>query len=290
MDATLTLTNTDRLEWISAIIKARASVCFGNVGRLSVVLHKNLQKCDIHPEHITSLACLIECCSRHKCPVQINASDEIRRFLETELKLSKYWNQNESYVVSSNTDILNLWKIKADEMDAHALRVGDYFRSTRFKHKDLSPISGSLTEAYYNVIDHSDCEGNAFSFVEYDRNEERISVAVCDFGRGVPNSVRTVLPELNDADAIRKALEPTFTINSTNHNAGLGLSNLRGYCTPDDDLWIISNSVALVVSSDSERTIPLKENFYGTLLLYSISLTHLCDEDIDETTIMDLNF
>lgn len=290
MDATLKLRNNDRLEWLYAIIKTRQSVCSGTIDKLRVVIDGNLQKCDMHPEHITSLACLIECCSRHKCPVQVNASDEIRKFLEAELDLTKYWNQNESYVASSNTDILNLWKIKEDEMDAHALRVGDYFRSTRFKHKDLSPISGSLTEAYYNVIDHSNCEGNAFSFVEYDRNEERINVAVCDFGRGIPNSVRTVLPELNDADAIRKALEPTFTINSTHHNAGLGLSNLRGYCTSDDDLWIISNGVALVVGADSERVVPLKEIFYGTLLLYSISLAHLYDEEIDEATIMDLNF
>ncbi len=119
--------------------------------------------------------------------------------------------------------------------------------------------------------------------VEYDRRNSKVFIAVCDFGRGIAESVRTVLPEItDDVQAIKKAMEPRFTIRSTNHNAGLGLGNLRDYCTDPDSLWIISNDGALVTSGDIDRSVRLKRHFNGTLIMYSISLEHLEDNYIEE--------
>lgn len=78
-------------------------------------------------------------------------------------------------------------------------------------------------------------------------------------------------------------MEPRFTIRSTNHNAGLGLGNLRDYCTDPDSLWIISNDAALVTSGDNEKYVRLKTHFKGTLIMYSISLEHLEDNYIEDT-------
>jgi hypothetical protein len=280
----VTLSSSDRLSWLSGICDGRDMVEQNGVNRLLVNIDDGITRDKLRPEHITSLACLIESCARKGCLVQMETSKEIKDYLENELKISRYWNLHESYVKPGNDDILNLWKIDPNGMEMHAKRISEYFRTTRFQAKDLTPLEGSLTEAYYNVIDHSLCEGIAFSMVEYDRSINKVFISVCDFGRGIAESVRTVLPEItDDVQAIMKAMEPRFTIGSTKHNAGLGLGNLRDYCTDPDSLWIISNDAALVTSGDNERYVRLKKHFKGTLIMYSISLEHLEDNYIEDT-------
>lgn len=280
----VTLSSSDRLSWLSGICDGRDMIEQNGVNRLLVNIDDGITRVKLRPEHITSLACLIESCARKGCLVQMKTSKEIKDYLENELKISRYWNLHESYVKPGNDDILNLWKIDPNGMEMHAKRISEYFRTTRFQAKDLTPLEGSLTEAYYNVIDHSLCEGIAFSMVEYDRSINKVFISVCDFGRGIAESVRTVLPEItDDVQAIMKAMEPRFTIRSTKHNAGLGLGNLRDYCTDPDSLWIISNDAALVTSGDNERYVRLKKHFKGTLIMYSISLEHLEDNYIEDT-------
>lgn len=280
----VTLSSSDRLSWLSGICDGRDMIEQNGVNRLLVNIDDGITQDKLRPEHITSLACLIESCARKGCLVQMETSKEIKDYLENELKISRYWNFHESYVKPGNKDILNLWKIDPNGMEMHAKRISEYFRTTRFQAKDLTPLEGSLTEAYYNVIDHSLCEGIAFSMVEYDRSINKVFISVCDFGRGIAESVRTVLPEItDDVQAIMKAMEPRFTIRSTKHNAGLGLGNLRDYCTDPDSLWIISNDAALVTSGDNERYVRLKKHFKGTLIMYSISLEHLEDNYIEDT-------
>lgn len=280
----VTLSSSDRLSWLSGICDGRDMIEQNGVNRLLVNIDEGITRDKLRPEHITSLACLIESCARKGCLVQMETSKEIKDYLENELKISRYWNLHESYVKPGNEDILNLWKIDPNGMEMHAKRISEYFRTTRFQAKDLTPLEGSLTEAYYNVIDHSLCEGIAFSMVEYDRSINKVFISVCDFGRGIAESVRTVLPEItDDVQAIMKAMEPRFTIRSTKHNAGLGLGNLRDYCTDPDSLWIISNDAALVTSGDNERYVRLKKHFKGTLIMYSISLEHLEDNYIEDT-------
>lgn len=280
----VTLSSSDRLSWLSGICDGRDMIEQNGVNRLLVNIDDGITRDKLRPEHIKSLACLIESCARKGCLVQMETSKEIKDYLENELKISRYWNLHESYVKPGNEDILNLWKIDPNGMEMHAKRISEYFRTTRFQAKDLTPLEGSLTEAYYNVIDHSLCEGIAFSMVEYDRSINKVFISVCDFGRGIAESVRTVLPEItDDVQAIMKAMEPRFTIRSTKHNAGLGLGNLRDYCTDPDSLWIISNDAALVTSGDNERYVRLKKHFKGTLIMYSISLEHLEDNYIEDT-------
>ncbi len=280
----VTLSSSDRLSWLSGICDGRDMIEQNGVNRLLVNIDDGITRDKLRPEHITSLACLIESCARKGCLVQMETSKEIKDYLENELKISRYWNLHESYVKPGNDDILNLWKIDPDGMEMHAKRVSEYFRTTKFQAKDLTPLEGSLTEAYYNVIDHSICDGIAFSMVEYDRSINKVFISVCDFGRGIAESVRTVLPEIrDDVQAIKKAMEPRFTIRSTKHNAGLGLGNLRDYCTDPDSLWIISNDAAVVTSGDNERYVRLKKHFKGTLIMYSISLEHLEDNYIEDT-------
>ena len=87
------------------------------------------------------------------------------------------------------------------------------------------------------------------------------------------SSVKSKAPSLGDCAALKKAIEPGFTIGSQKHNKGWGLDNIR---TGSSSMHIISNSARLAVSDDNiEHVIPLDFNFKGTLLSYSVKLSQL---------------
>lgn len=139
---------------------------------------------------------------------------------------------------------------------------------------------------YYNVQDHSNCKGNAFSMLAYDDRKKMLNVSVCDFGDGIPTTVRRVLPELNDQAAIKKAMEDNFSIKSTSHNAGKGLNNLKNICCEKNSyMWIASNEALLVATATQERVVPLSCYFPGTWIYYRIPLELLPEEDYIEELI-----
>lgn len=73
----------------------------------------------------------------------------------------------------------------------------------------------------YNIFDYAQAGNNAFSFIKYDKNRQKIAVGICDFGIGIVNSVRNHIPNIgNDKKALEKSIEVNFTIASTEHNRG----------------------------------------------------------------------
>lgn len=129
------LSSADRLSWLGGICDGRYMIEQNGVNRLIVNISDDITRDKLRPEHITSLACLIESCARKGCVVQMETSKEVKDYLENELGMSKYWNLNEDYVSPGNDDILNLWKIEANGMEMHAKRVSEYFRTTKFQQK-----------------------------------------------------------------------------------------------------------------------------------------------------------
>lgn len=101
-----------------------------------------------------------------------------------------------------------------------------------------------------------------------------MQIAVCDFGIGIGTSVRTVLPDASDEEALRKAIEPRFTVKSRMHNSGMGLDSIRGSSTEDQNMLILSNGAFLMAKGDSVRTKKLDFEFIGTLVYYKINLNH----------------
>lgn len=273
----------DRFQWLNKIAGWRATFNAGvHFDTCDIDIKKSISVKDLKPEHLTTLACFIETIFRNKCKVRISANSEVRSFLQDELCLELYWNEGNNYVPAKNTSVFNLWKVCADNMEFYARKVADYFKHTEFRNKDLTPISESLLEAYYNVNDHSLSDGVAYSFAKYDEVRRRIEVSVCDFGRGIAESVRTVCPDISDEDAILKAFETKFTIKSTQHNAGYGLENIRDACSDKDYLWVVSNGAAFVCNGEQQRVVKFTPEFKGTLLFYSISLDHLDDNEFTD--------
>ena len=272
------LHSAKRTEWLRRIMEIRDTDY--QIGDLVSLSFGDLSVSKILPEHIVSLACLVESLTRKKVQVSIFLQEECGKYFSSTLKLSEYWKGGQDYAQAEQETILNLWHIKADKTEEHARRTTEYLKNRFFKNKDLSAVTLSLLEAYYNINDHSRFNGNAFSMLSFDEDTEVLSVAVCDFGIGIAGSVRNFDPSIDDdKTALRKATEANFTVQSTAHNAGMGLYNIKSVCTEDDIMWIISNEAALGITSKSERAIDLDFNFQGCLLTYSVSLSHFEDEE-----------
>lgn len=282
---TQNLHSVKRTEWLRKIMEIRnTDYRIGDVVNLSF---GNLPVSKIQPEHIVSLACLVEALTRKQVKVTISTNEECGEYFRSTLKLTEYWKGGQDYAQADQETVLNLWHVKADGTEEHARRTTEYLKNRFFRNKDLSAVTLSLLEAYYNIIDHSHFEGNAFSMLSFDEKTEVLNVAVCDFGIGIANSVRNFDPEINDdKTALKKAAEANFTVQSTEHNAGMGLDNIRSVCTDKDTMWIISNAAALGITSKNERVIDLDFDFRGCLLTYSVLLSHFEDEE----TLEDFNW
>jgi anti-sigma regulatory factor (Ser/Thr protein kinase) len=160
--------------------------------------------------------------------------------------------------------------------------VGEYLKQNFFKNKDLTVVKESLVEIFYNIFDHANANGNAFSFIQYHHEKEKLNVAVCDFGIGIAKSIRNYFPEItNDGDAIAKAIEDNVTVQSQPHNRGIGLGNIINAISENDALRIFSNQGMLYATGEHKKTFSSAYNFAGTLIYYEMSLSHFPDLEIN---------
>lgn len=89
----------------------------------------------------------------------------------------------------------------------------------------LSDLQVNLLELFNNIQDHSSLEIGCL-FAQHFPKSNSVSVAVADFGVGIPKAVRLVHPELNDNHAILEAVQRGFTSGNKPRNMGEGLSLL----------------------------------------------------------------
>lgn len=280
---TLSFECADRLDWLKDIAEMCSALQAGNIADNVIFRfdnHSDIEK--IKPVHVTSLACLIEALVAPSRSIKLHRrQDPIGEYLWTNLKFREYWAGGKNFVEASDNSIFNLWRLRNEEKEIIPIRVHDYFKKRYFGHKDLSSIKNSLDEAYYNVFDHADANGNAFSFIQYDSNRQILYIAVCDFGKGIPTTVRNFKPDiLTDEDALRLAMQDQFTVKSQEHNSGMGLGNIMASGTEGDSLWIISNNASLVAQNNEVRCFKNDFFFPGTALFYNLSLSKFEEEEI----------
>ena len=280
--------SSKRVEWLMRVMEIREKgYAEGDKVTLYIV---DMEVEDLLPEHITSLACLVEYLYRQSVAVIVDRRTPCGEFLCADLHLWEYWGNRKDYFPARNDTILNLWHVKSEQTEEHARRITDYLKNATSRTKDLSAVTNSLHEAYYNIKDHSHAGENAFSMISYNKNTQVLHVAVCGFGIGVAASVRQFDPTItDDKQALKRASEANFTVGSAAHNAGMGLDNIRRVCTDaaDDDVWLISNTAALRMTGSNLRATDLGFEFKGCLLAYSVSLSHFEDEEMLEDFIWD---
>ena len=109
--------------------------------------------------------------------------------------------------------------------------------------ESLAAVRTSIEEVFHNIRDHSGV-GIGCVFAQHFPNKKLIQIAISDFGRGIPNSVRTLRTEATDQEALRLACQEGFTTKSNVRNRGAGLPNLMRYIPQ-------RNSGTILVSSGS---------------------------------------
>ena len=244
----------------------------------------NFDRDKIEPIHLVTYACLIHYLKdKGHVVAQDRENKAMYDYIFNKLNFSAYWKGEKNHVEANGFDsIFNLWRIVESEKDLYAKKVEEYFKLHYFNDKDLSAISISLVEAYYNVFDHADADGNAFSIIFYDEETHTLSYAIADFGKGIPTSVRQFDSEVGtDVDALKWAMTDNATVRSTKRNRGFGMSNILASAK---EARVFSNNALALKRDDKYKYISIDEfAFPGTLIYLSIDISSLEDEDVYET-------
>lgn len=277
--------NLDRKKWIKKIVDT-----FNNInGDIALVFSQDILVSKLLPLHLVTLACLIDAFIKQNKDVYLSDSNKgIFQYLVNDLKFGSYFNLGRDYAEPEMSDnVFNLWRIKNEEKELYPKEIEKYFKKVYFKNKDLSPISEALVEAYYNVFDHSNSDGNAFSLLKYDTETNKLYASISDFGKGIAKSVRENDPSIqNDILAIEYAIQDNYTIKSQSHNRGFGLGNILS-CT--NIARILCNSVTLINRNKRIRILETGFEYPGTLIDFEINLNGLEDEEyIDFFTFNDI--
>lgn len=114
-------------------------------------------------------------------------------------------------------------------------------RSVNLSSDTLETIKTCLEEIFHNIDHHSGVD-NGCTFSQFFPKKDKISIAISDFGIGIPTRVRTKLADLSDPEAIREACKEGFTTKTNVRNRGAGLPNLIRYVTQRNSGTVLIHS------------------------------------------------
>lgn len=89
----------------------------------------------------------------------------------------------------------------------------------------LHGLQVSIQELFNNIKDHTQHDIGSI-FVQHYPNNKQVTIAISDFGIGIPANVRKINPNLGDNDSIIQAIEEGFTTQGVPTNRGIGLHYL----------------------------------------------------------------
>lgn len=235
------------------------------------------------------LACLIESFHINNCDVSFRGGTDGFNNHLFNIKFKGYWEDGfdrAKFTLSHNQTTLCLWKISKNMIYSYSMYARKYFE--RFtNNKDLIPMSSNMDEVFNNIFDHSKSHVTGYIITQYYPKTNKISFSVCDFGVGIPASIKNADldndKEYEDWKAILKSLEKGFSIKSTPRNRGFGLNNLLELTESSNGvLQIISNGgLVLKEAGEMYKAGNVAYDFNGTLVKVEIDLNTF--EEKDET-------
>lgn len=271
-----------RGEWIRHIVESRELIEQG-CSELHILLKAAITLSNFEPMHFVSLSCLIDIAKVRGALVWLTIEDEgLRMFVINDVRFTSYWRDRQiPYYREPEQKPYNLWRIKDTTYYNYTLALNTFFQNVYFKGKDLSGLNNCIAELFQNVFDHAEADGTAFSYIEYRETDGIIGIAVCDFGRGIPETLKGLYPD--SKEALEMSLHPGITAGSQKHNKGYGMQNILSTMTENDVMHIVSNSVMLYHQDNKNRLFDLDYNLRGTLLYMTIHIDSFADEEIIDT-------
>jgi anti-sigma regulatory factor (Ser/Thr protein kinase) len=226
----------------------------------------------VEPVGVVVLSNVIEYFRKLTCKVSfINHTTENKgtKFLDDALFFERYLNKKLflSSVVRSTTVPLKL--IHSEKAQEYLLRTVMPWvaQSVGMNADSLQGVRVSLEEVLHNVRDHSGVDVGC-TFAQHFPKNNRIQIAISDFGIGIPDVVRSIRPEVSDPAALRLACEEGFTTQSNVRNRGAGLSTLIKYVTKNN-----GGNVLIAAARGELSAAPTP----GSLHPYKITTRHVGD-------------
>lgn len=277
-----------RIEWVRIVTEWRNKISKTRKFEIArIVFDEQVQLTNFDPIHIVLLSCFIDDIQTKGYHVRLEFKDEsLRDYLFDEINLKNYWGINKiDHVDSPKISDLNIWRITQSGKEFYSISVHDYFKRSYFSVFDLSTLKNALNELYFNVFDHAEAHGNAFSFIRYDKEAGKICVAICDFGKGIAQTLRKKYNNFeNDCVALENSIKIGISAQSQKYNKGFGLDNVTSSLKKGDILRIVSNKALLHLQDDKQniRIFPLYFDFNGTLIYFDIAINSFEKEEILE--------
>lgn len=272
----------ERSEWVQYIVECRELIEKGCT-ELYILIDKNVAMSAFEPMHFVTLSCLIDIAKIGGARIWLTIeNDDLRAFVLNDVRFIAYWKYREiPYYREPEQKPYNLWRIKYTAYYNYTMALNLFFQNVYFRGKDLSGLNNCIAELFQNVFDHAEADGTAFSYIEYKENVGVISIAVCDFGKGIPETLKSQYPDAKQA--MEMCLKPGITAGSKKHNKGYGMQNIVSTMTDKDSMTIISNRTMLNYHNNHNELHDLDYNFKGTLLFLTIHIDSFEDEEIIET-------
>ena len=274
----------NREEWLAGIQNLRETYCAPNWIR--VILGENINRSNFTCMHFVTLSCIIDMVSKSGAKVILQTlDDDLHQYIINDVRIKMYWRDEEKAAFTEpEQKPFNLWRIDEKYYTNYSMALNQYFERTYFEGKDLTGLNNCVAELFQNILDHAQAHGNAFFAICYHEERKEIEIAICDFGVGIPYTLREQYAD--SCKALQRSLIPGVSARTHKHNRGYGLDNIVSTMSSKDSMRIISNDAFLSKSQNMEKVDPLPYNFKGTLIDFTIST-----DSFDELEIIDeLNF
>lgn len=267
-----------RGDWLATMVSIRSK--FKTNQDLYLSLDETINRSNFANFHIVTLSCLIDYAKKQGVLVYLRIEDkDLRGYIFNDVRIRQYWKEKKDEVFSiPEAQPFNLWRIEEKYYTNYAMALNRFFERTYFEGKDLSGLNSCISELFQNIIDHSEANGNAFFAISYDKAGEQIDIAICDFGVGIPYTLRKQFKE--DTSALKESLTPGVSARTKEHNMGYGMDNIVSTMSKRDIIRIISNKAFLVKSKSKEYVFSLPYDFKGTLIYLTVSTNSFEDLEI----------
>lgn len=251
-------------------------------------------RCFIDPGCLVLLACFIERITDSNS-IEVNftgGSNGLNNHLEN-IKFKRYWEigfERDRFTTANNYSTLCLWKISRTMIETYGQQAQLYFSRSYLRDYDLQPLSTALVEVFNNIFDHADSPVSGYVLTQYFPNINKLTFAICDFGKGIPVSLNNYYESIgqsrmNIGNALHHSLTPRVSAKSRPNNAGMGLAtvlDLSNYSR--GNLRILSDTGSLIKSYNSQFIISDSvEHFQGTFIMVEFDTTALDLIDEEET-------
>lgn len=284
------LPTCDKTDWVEKISEWSKSLpkTTEPFDCIRINLWEEVTKNRLTPFHIVLLSCFIETIKQKGYMIFLEIDNgELDEFIHNDISLTQYWTgEKADHIDSPDPSRLNLWRVVEGKSTEYEISVHKYF-SNKFPGIDFFMLKSCLSELYFNIFDHANANGVAFSYIHFDENDKIIHIAICDFGKGIANTMRKAFPDIeNDKEALLESIKRGITAQSNEHNKGFGLDNVISALSDESMLRIASNRAILIctkaIDGMETKTFDLSFEFKGTLIYFDLPISSFEESEIED--------